>query len=412
MNLSENISQALGNVRSNWVRAVLTLMIIAFGIMALVGILTAIDSVVYSLSDNFSNMGANSFNITPRGSGVRGHRGKRRAKIGDIITFKDALDFKKKYQFPARTSIYFRGTGIATIKYGKEKTNPNVRVYGVDDNYLFVKSYEVEHGRDFSDTEQESATKKAIIGQDVVKLLFEDNPEYALGKSISVGNLKYNVIGVLKSKGSSMNTSGDRLILVPLLNAKNVYASARTNYSIAVSIGAGAEMENATAAAIGTFRNIRKIRLGQEEDFEIFKSDGLIDILKENTFTLRMATIAIALMTLLGAAIGLMNIMLVSVTERTREIGICKALGATRESILTQFLTEAIVICQLGGILGIILGVIIGFAVSIAMKGPFYIPWVWILLGFVVCLVVGLISGIYPALKASRLDPIESLRYE
>ena len=172
------------------------------------------------------------------------------------------------------------------------------------------------------------------------------------------------------------------------------------------------KIEDAISTAIGLFRNIRGLRLAEENDFEISKSDGLIDIIKENTLYIRLGIILIAVITLIGAAIGLMNIMLVSVTERTKEIGIVKAVGATQSNILYQFLTEAIVICQLGGILGIIGGISIGFAVSAIIGGKFIIPWNWMLLAVVICLIVGLVSGLYPALKAARLDPIESLRYE
>ena len=171
-------------------------------------------------------------------------------------------------------------------------------------------------------------------------------------------------------------------------------------------------MEAATDAATGVFRQVRRLRIGADDDFEIFKSDSLLAILKESTVKIRWSTITIGLITLLGASIGLMNIMLVSVTERTREIGIRKALGATRSGILAQFLTEAIVICQMGGAVGILLGVLAGVGISAALKSTFQMPWAWISLGVFTCFVVGLFAGLYPALKASRLDPIESLRYE
>ena len=209
-----------------------------------------------------------------------------------------------------------------------------------------------------------------------------------------------------------MGMSSDRVVLIPLVKAKTLYGHQNKNYNIAVALSSVERMDDAVSTAIGVLRNVRKLKVSEDNDFEIRKSDGLIEVLKENTAMIRMATVGIALITLLGAAIGLMNIMLVSVTERTREIGICKALGATRKNILMQFLTEAIVICQLGGIVGIILGILVGNIMTYFMGGSFLAPWAWMALGIITCFIVGLFSGLYPALKASRLDPIESLRYE
>ncbi|MEP7268689.1 MAG: ABC transporter permease [Saprospiraceae bacterium] len=412
MLLLENIRMALSAIRNNLTRAMLTLMIIAVGIICLVGILTAIDTLIFSLSDNFSSLGANSFSISPKSAAMQSRRGGMFEKRGDEISFSQAMDFKERMSIDGIVAVSFNGTSRAALKFENEKTNPTVSVNGVDENYLDVKGYDIEFGRWFTNSEIQNGVSKVIIGKDIVKLLFKDRPEYSLGKVVLVGNIRVQVIGVLKSKGSSMNSSGDRIVLMPLIQAKQYYASANENYDLAVKVNQVTELDNAVNEATGKMRLSRKLRVDQENDFEIEKSEGLVAIIKENTVKIRLATIGIGLITLLGAAIGLMNIMLVSVTERTREIGITKALGATKNNVMIQFLTEAILISLLGGIVGIILGILVGNIVTILIGGKFLVPWNWIGLGVFVCIVVGVFSGLYPALKAARLDPIESLRYE
>lgn len=411
ISLSEIIRMALANIRANMLRAVLTLAIIAFGIMALVGILTAIDAIAYSLNDNFSGLGANSFSIERKWGDGNSNRGGRRQKLGDPIDYDQALEFKERFNFPAKVSVSFWATSLASVKAGAEKTNPNIGLVGVDENYFEVRGLDIQHGRSFSKMEIEDGQPRAVIGQDLAKTLFK-KPEKALDQIISVGNSRYRVIGVLVSKGATMNNSNDRAVYAPLGNVRALYGTNSTEYNLLVAVDDATNMDAAESEAMGLFRMVRRLRPGEADDFETFTSDSLVGILKENTTNLRLATIAIGLMTLLGAAIGLMNIMLVSVTERTREIGIYKALGATSRNILLQFLSEAIIICQIGGIFGIILGILVGNIVTLLMGGAFLIPWGWMLLGFVLCMIVGVLSGFYPAMKAAQLDPIEALRYE
>lgn len=407
----ENIRVAIDSIRSNWLRAFLTLMIIAFGIMALVGILTAIDTIIYSMSSNFSTLGANSFAVQPLYSDFQSSRRGRVQKRGEVISFEQAMDFKDRFDQPAKVGVSFNCTNSATLKYQGEKTNPTVLVLAGDENAIGISGTNLAYGRNFTPFEVESGSMRTIIGHEIVELLFDGIPEKALNEIISIGSNKFKVIGILEEKGSVMNSSQDRRAIIPLMAGKRFYANTNTNFAIQVEVLVPEQIEDISSHAIGVMRNVRSLKAGQDNDFRIRMSDGIIEIIRENTVMLRSATVAIGLMTLLGAAIGLMNIMLVSVTERTREIGVLKAVGASQRNIMIQFLTEAVVISLIGGILGILLGILVGNVVTLLIGGEFLIPWAWITLGIIVCTVVGLASGIYPALKASKLDPIEALRH-
>ncbi|NOU47844.1 MAG: FtsX-like permease family protein [Bacteroidales bacterium] len=407
----ENIRISFDSIRSHALRTVLTIAIIGFGIMALVGILTAIDSMKYYLTENFSMMGSNTFNIRNREMVVHmgGHHSS--AKSYKNIDYREAMDFKELYTFPASTSISTRGTGIATLKYELEKTNPNIQIVGIDENYLFNSGYEIERGRNLTATEVQNGAHLAVVGSQIVKSLFKSNQD-PIGKIISVGPGKYRIIGVTKEKGSSMGFSGDRDCLVPINNVRQYFSRPNMNYSISVRTDNAEKMEAAIGEATGLFRVIRGDILGQDPTFTIAKSDNIANMLLGLTGQIRLGATFIGLITLMGAAIGLMNIMLVSVTERTREIGIRKAMGATRRTIRNQFLVEAVVIAQIGGVFGIIAGIGVGNIMSYFIGSAFIVPWPWIGLALVLCFFVAMASGILPANKAARLDPIESLRYE
>lgn len=407
----ENIRIAIQSIRSNALRTVLTFVIIAFGIMALVGILTAIDGIKASLTSSFSSMGANSFNIVRSGTGVRGGRRSKTRTTAAPIRLEEALRFKERFDFPAKASVSVMGTMGAVVKTEEESTNPNINITGIDDNYLDVAGYSLQYGRNITEREAMEGRPVALLGADVADQLF--GPKHkVLDSIVSIRSAPYRVIGVLGEKGSSASFSGDRIVLLPLQRVAKYFGSQIESYNLAIGVQDAQNINMAMAEAERVMRNVRGLRPAEEKDFSLRKSDGVLKVLLENTETLRLAAVFIGFITLLGAAVGLMNIMLVSVTERTREIGIRKSIGATRRTILIQFLTEAIVICQIGGILGIILGILVGNLVTLFSGGAFIIPWDWIGLGVAVCFIVGLFSGLYPAVKASRLDPIDALRFE
>jgi putative ABC transport system permease protein len=332
-------------------------------------------------------------------------------RLYEPISFKQAMDFKEKFSFPSTTSIFVFATFNATLKYKSHKTNPNVRAMGTDENYIITSGDEINMGRVFTTDEVNYGNSVCILGSEIVKDLFKDK-EDPIGQVISIGPGKYRVVGVLKEKGSSMGFSGDRSCYIPITNSRSYFSRPSMSFSINVMAKKQEMLEPCIGEATGLFRTIRRDPAGSENTFEITKSDNIAKMLIENIKYVTLAATIIGFITLIGAAIGLMNIMLVSVTERTREIGIRKAIGATKRVIRNQFLVEAIVIGQLGGLLGIVLGIMIGNVISLLIGSAFIVPWEWILTGVILCFIVALASGIIPAQKAANLDPIESLRYE
>lgn len=411
MNLSENIKVALGSVRAQKLRTTLTAMIIAIGIMALVGILTAIDAIESSINSSFSSMGSNTFTIRNYGMGIRIGKDGKRPKRYQKITFNDAKLFKERFSYPSTVSVSTMASMVGVLKFKNIESNPNVTITGADEGYLAASGYRIRMGRNFSNTELEFGSNVAILGNEMATTLFKSG-EDPLEQIISVGNNKYRVIGVLEEKGASFAFSGDKVCIIPLLNVRQRYGDNNSSYTISVKTNSVPELEPAQGEATGVFRVVRGDLTGEDNSFEIVQSDSLANLVISQLAYVTIAATIIGFITLLGASIGLMNIMLVSVTERTREIGIRKSLGASKVQIRRQFLVEAVVICQLGGILGIILGVGMGNLMGVFFAAGFIIPWKWMISGVVLCFVVGVVSGLYPAVKASRLDPIEALRHE
>jgi putative ABC transport system permease protein len=413
MNLLENTREALRSIKANMLRTILTALIIAIGVTALVGCLTVIDGIQSAVNSSFAGLGANAFDVRNRDI-YKIRKGGEKEKRYPPIDYREAKLYKEKFGHSAITGLKVNVTFNAEVKYESKQTNPNTRVIGSDENYLDIKGFKVSTGRVFSPNDLEMGTNVCILGVDVVSQIFDKNIN-PMDKEVTILGQKMKVIGLLEKKGSMMGGGDDRVIFVPLETGRKMAEGRSLTYDIVTSVPNITDIENTIEEARGIMRKVRQDEIGKPDSFSIERSDSLAKQSESITDILRMAGFGIGFITLLGAAIALMNIMLVSVTERTQEIGIRKSLGATPFLIRLQFLMEAIVICLLGGLGGIILAIVIGNLFAQLLMGDsagFIVPWVWMTLGITVCVGVGLFSGIYPAYKASKLDPIESLRYE
>ena len=407
----ENVRIAIGSIRTQLLRTILTVLIIAIGITALVGILTVVSALENTISSDFASMGANTFNINQYENTSRRHGVQVREIINPVISYPEAVAFKNKYKYPlTTTSISFSATSIAEIKYESTKTDPENTVVGVDEYFMANSGLETSSGRNFTSFDIQNNTYNCIVGSDFEKGLLKNvNP---IDKIISIRGAKFKVIGVLKEKGSTFRNNQDLRVLIPIQVARSLFTAPNINYTMSIMVAQKEMLDQAIDDANSTMRRVRKLSPIKDNNFAIVRSDDLINKILGITQYLGIASWIIGIITVLGSSIALMNIMIVSVTERTREIGVRKALGAKKSTIAIQFFIETLLIGQLGGIIGIIFGIGIGYTIATAINFVFVIPWGAILAAFTTSFAVAIFSGLYPAVKAALLDPIEALRYE
>jgi putative ABC transport system permease protein len=418
MFLKDILRIAQRSIKANRLRARITITIIAIGIMALVGIITAIQGIEDSITSNFSSLGANTFSITQNGmmsNFKKGKRGQKRVvqnKESKKIKYEQALAFKKRFLFPSRVGITSMVSQSAKVKYLNKKTNPNIWHMAIDEDYLQIAELGLVAGRNFNHLEIENGRDLCIIGNTLATTLFGTRVARAVGQTVEIEGRKFTVIGVLESKGASMLDKTDNMAMIGIGSARRHFDVIKNSFVLSIKVPQPSQTEIASSEAEGLMRSIRKLKTDAITDFEVNRNDSLAEMLKDNLKYVTLFGIIIGIITLLGAAVGLMNIMLVAVVERTKEIGLTKALGATSRVIRLQFLYESIIISLLGGIWGIVAGILLGNLVALSAGSPFRVPWLWIAIAVVVCALVGMISGIYPAIRASKLNPIAALRYE
>lgn len=405
--LKESFRMAVDALKANKLRSILTLLGIAIGVFSVIGVMTAIRTMESSITSGLNVFGSNTFLIQKYPIIQVGHR-EAKYRNRQNITYDQFEELKTRSKLPKLITVA-EGKGGVSIKY-KDKQTKGVVIAGGSVGALRAYNNVIDEGRDVTQQDVDNFRRVAVLGMDAVDQLFPF--EDPMGKDLKIDGTNYKVIGVLERMGELFGESQDNLVLIPITNYLQSFADFRTSLQITIEAESAELYDKTMDEAIGIMRSIRKVPPGEENDFEVSSNEELIATFSSFTAGVKLFALAVSVIALVVAGIGIMNIMLVSVTERIKEIGIRKAIGATRKDILTQFLSEAVFLSEFGGIAGVILGIIGGNAVALLLHVPAQIPIDWAIIGLVVCSVIGIGFGIYPAYKAAKLDPIEALRYE
>ncbi|MBZ0203196.1 MAG: ABC transporter permease [Ignavibacteria bacterium] len=411
MNIKEAFISALNSIRANKLRASLTLLGIVIGVFSIIGVMTLLDALQKGIDSGLSQLGTNTFQVQKWPVTFVSGPGKwRKYEKRKPITIDEGNRLRELAVLPKLVGLE-DWSGGKTVKYGPTQTNPNFQLAGITSEFLEANNHTVSDGRFFTEEDIKTTRNIAVVGMEVVDKLFPFSSP--LDKEIEIDGSRFTIIGVLKAKGENLGQSQDNIVLIPLLTMDKIYG-ARKNRSINITVSARskAQLDETMEEVIGLMRQIRKVPPGEDNDFDIFSNESLIREANNFTVYFKYGAGVISFISLIAAGIGIMNIMLVTVTERTKEIGIRMAIGAKRGNILTQFLFEAILLCEIGGIIGIAVGIGAGNLLGTMLNTPVSIPYDWVVIGLIVCSLIGILFGTYPAFKAAKLNPIDALRYE
>ncbi len=410
MNLREILALALASLRASKLRSALTMLGIAVGVFSVIGVMTVISGLRGSIESGLNVLGANSFQIA-KFPAINFSDPRQRFANRRDIDYPQAVRFQQFMEEDGSAAVSLQlNRGGLRVAHLDRRTNPNVRLIGADAGFVFSFSYEIGSGRNLEPGDIEFGRPVALLGDDVVQRIFPDSDP--LGQTVRADGRIYTVVGVLKAKGTSFGQSQDNFVAVPITQFLGAYGRARRSISINVQSPSQAAFEDTIDRAIGVMRLVRELEPEDPNDFEVFSNDSLIEAFNSIASVVAVAAFVISAIALLASGVGVMNIMLVSVTERTKEIGIRKSIGARKTDILAQFLIEAVVLSLCGGLAGVAVGVIGGNAAAMFLNAALVFPWIWAAAGLLVCGGIGVAFGLYPAWKAASLDPIEALRHE